>query len=61
MLTTTEAGHRHPKGVTTRSRVMATEARVIETGARAGFDIAKEILACPKVTLRKLKVVKEKA
>jgi|GEM_PF-5418370 len=61
MLTTAEAGHHHSKVVTTGARVIVTGASVIKTGARAGFDIAKEILACPKVTLGKLKVVKEKA
>ena len=49
------------KGVTIGARVIATGARLVEIGARAGFSIAKEIPACPNATLGKVKVVKEKA
>ena len=61
MLTTAESGHHHSKVVTTGARVIVTGASVIKAGARSGFNIAKEILTCRRVTLGKVKAVKEKA
>lgn len=60
-VTKEEVSHSTFKAVTIGSKVIAMGARLVEIGTRSGFPITKEILICRKVTLGKVKVVKEKA